>query len=67
MPPLPTDSFKIKLNQNLWGLVVAYAALGIAEHWRLRWLFRLSLVVAICMTVSVLVTTVRYTLNYWRD
>jgi hypothetical protein len=67
MPPVPTDSFKINLNQNLWGLVVAYAALGIAEHWHLRWLFRLSLIVAIWMTASVLVTTIRYTLNYWRD
>ena len=37
------DKFNINLNQNLWGLVVAYAALGVAEHWCLRWLFRLSL------------------------
>jgi hypothetical protein len=25
------DRFHINLNQNLWGLVVSYAALGIAE------------------------------------
>ncbi len=35
--------FNINLNQNLRGLVVAFAALGVAEHWCLKWLFRLSL------------------------
>jgi hypothetical protein len=32
------DKFNINLNQNLWGgVVVAYVALGVAEHWCLRW------------------------------
>ena len=26
------DKFNVNLNQNLWGLVVAYLALGSAEH-----------------------------------
>jgi hypothetical protein len=27
------DKFDINLNQNPWGLIVAYVALGSAEHW----------------------------------
>jgi len=48
------DKFNINLNQNLWGLVVAFAALGVAEHWCLKWLFRLSLTVAICRHLPVM-------------
>ncbi len=61
------DQFKINLNQNLWGLVVAFAALGVAEHWCLKWLFRLSLGVAIIMSVSVFFTVAFYTWNYCRS
>jgi hypothetical protein len=60
------DKFNINLNQNLWGLVVAYAALGVAEHWRLPWLFKLSRIAAIIMTISVLFTVTAYTWNYCR-
>jgi hypothetical protein len=61
------DKFNINLNQNLWGgVVVAYVALGAAEHWCLRWLFRLSLVVAIGLSISVLLTVAFYTWNYCR-
>jgi len=59
--------FDIKLNQNLWGLVAAYGALGVAEHWSLRWLFRLSLGVSIFMSVSVVFTVAFYTWNYCRE
>jgi hypothetical protein len=58
------DKFHINLNQNLWGLVVTYGALGVAEHWRLHWLFCLSFVVAIGMSISVLATFSFYTVNY---
>ena len=58
------DKFNINLNQNLWGLVVTYAALGVAEHWSLPWLFKLSRVAAIVMTASVLFTAAFYTWNY---
>ncbi|HET9322180.1 MAG TPA: hypothetical protein VFO27_20475, partial [Bryobacteraceae bacterium] len=54
----------INLNQNLWGLVVCYAALGIAQHWCLGALFWLSLVASVGMTLSVLITTGFYTWNY---
>jgi len=60
------DKFNINLNQNLWGLVVAYAALGVAEHWCLPWLFRMSVVVAIGLSISVLVTAAFYTWEYCR-
>jgi len=61
------DNFKISLNQNLWGLLVGYVALGAAEHWNLTWLFRLSVVISLGMTISVLVTAAAYTRNYCRD
>lgn len=60
------DKFNINLNQNLWALVVAYAALGIAERWCLKWLLILSRVAAIGMTISVLLTFSFYTWNYCR-
>jgi hypothetical protein len=61
------DSFKINLNQNLWGLVAAFTALGTAEHWGLRYLFWVSLVTSIVMTLSVLVTTFFYTVSYCQN
>ena len=60
------DKFNINLNQNLWGLVVAYTALGVAEHWCLPWLFRLSRIAAIIMTASVFFTGIAYTWTYCR-
>jgi hypothetical protein len=60
------DKFNVNLNQNLWGLVVAYAALGVAEHWCLPWLFKLSRFAAIIMTASVFFTWIAYTWNYCR-
>lgn len=61
------DKFNINLNQNLWGLVVSYVALGVAEHWCLKWLFKLSLGVAIVMSVSIFFTVLFYTWNYCRN
>jgi hypothetical protein len=60
------DKFNVNLNQNLWGLVVAYAALGVGEHWCLPWLFKLSRIAAIIMTASVTLTVAAYTWNYCR-
>lgn len=58
------DKFKINLNQNLWGLVVAYAALGAAEYWQLEWLKWLTGVVAAGISFSVLICLVFYTWHY---
>ena len=60
------DKFTINLNQNLWGSVVTYAALGIAEHWKLHVLFCLSCLASLAMTISVLFTVSFYTWNYCR-
>jgi hypothetical protein len=60
------DKLYINLNQNLWGLVVGYAALGISEHWCLHWLFRLSLIVSIGLSISVMFTVAFYTWDYCR-
>lgn len=61
----PTDNFKINLNQNLWGLISGFSALGIAEHFNLRTLYWLGLVLSVAMLLSVLATTFAYTRNYW--
>jgi hypothetical protein len=61
------DKINVNLNQNLWGLVVCYAALGSAEHWRLTNLFWLALIASIGLTLSVLITVGFYTWKYCRD
>jgi hypothetical protein len=58
------DSFKINLNQNLWGLIVSYAALGASEYFKLGVLFWFSVVVAGGLSLSVLITFGFYTYNY---
>ncbi len=49
------DKLDIKLNQNIWGLVVSYAALGAAEHWSLPGLRCLSIFIAGVFSISVVV------------
>jgi hypothetical protein len=58
------DKFKINLNQNLWGLVASYVALGAAEYWELKHLLCLSFIMAIFLSVSVVVTSGFYTWEY---
>ncbi len=62
-----TDQFRINLNQNLWGLVVGLVALGTAEHFNLSTLFWFSVVVSAIMVASIAVTTLAYTINYWKN
>lgn len=61
---IPTDSFKINLNQNLWGLIASYCGLGLAEHYHLPTLYWLALLASIAMTISVVVTAAVYTHKY---
>ena len=63
----PAEPFWIKLNQNLWGLVVGLGALGAAEHFQPRTLFWFAVVVSAIMVLSVSVTTLAYTVNYWKN
>jgi len=58
------DKFNINLNQNLWGIVVCYGALGVAEHWKLCVLFWMSAISSAWMTISVMITFAAYTWNY---
>ncbi len=37
---------EIKLNQNIWALVVSYSALGAAEYWEMHGLRCLALIMA---------------------
>jgi putative effector of murein hydrolase LrgA (UPF0299 family) len=61
------DQFRINLNQNLWGLVAAFAALGAAEYFKLCALFWFAVVMSLVMSVSVAFTTFAYTANYWKN
>jgi hypothetical protein len=64
--PDPSEKFKIALNQNLWGLVVGMGALGTAEHYHLCKLVWFGLFISGLMSLSVVFTTIAYTINYWR-
>ena len=61
------DTFRINLNQNLWGMIAAYGALGSAERWKLATLFWFATVASVGATVSFLATTFVYTRRYWRE
>ena len=63
----PQDQFKISLNQNLWGLVVGLGAMDAGEHYNLRTLLWFSIVVSVIMVASLAVTTLAYTINYWKN
>lgn len=61
------EQFRINLNQNLWGLLVGLGALGAAEYLSLCTLFWFAVVVSAIMVLSVAVTTLAYTINYWKN
>jgi hypothetical protein len=63
----PVDQFKVKLNQNLWGLVVSFGALGVAEYYSLSTLFWFAAVASMIMTISLGFTTWAYTVKYWQE
>lgn len=63
----PDEQFKINLNQNLWGLVVGLSGLGVAEYFGLCTLFWFAVVVSAFMVMSVAITTLAYTINYWKQ
>lgn len=61
------EQFKIKLNQNIWGLIVGYAAVGAAEYYKLRALYCMSTIVASALSLSVIITVGFYTYRYCKD
>lgn len=61
------EAFKINLNQNLWGLLVSLAALGAAERYQLDSLYWIALGLSVVMAASMAVTTLAYTINYWKN
>lgn len=61
-----TDTFQINLNQNIWGLLVAYGSLGFSEYYGLCTLFWFSVIAASVMTLSICLTTFSYTKNYMK-
>lgn len=62
-----SEQFKINLNQNLWGLVVGFVALGAAEYYELNTLFWFASINSVIMVLSIAFTTLAYTKKYWKD
>ena len=62
-----TEQFKINLNQNLWGLIIGFSSLGLAERYSLRTLFWFAVFVSVIMILSVAFTTYAYTVNYCKN
>lgn len=60
------DNFKINLNQNLWGLLLALITLGTAEFFKLRTLYCFGVFLSSLTSISFIVTLLAYTLNYWK-
>ena len=61
------DMLRINLNQNLWGLVVSYSAVGLSQRYGFHELWWLAFVMSCFMSLSVLMCLVFYTVNYCRN
>ena len=61
------EKFKINLNQNLWGLVFTFVALGLAEYFQLHVLFWFAAIGSGVMLLSVIITTGAYTFRYCKN
>jgi len=61
------DNFKINLNQNLWGLLLALLALGTAEYFDLETLYWFGLVLSVLTSISFIFTLTAYTINYYKN
>jgi hypothetical protein len=57
--PDPSANFRINLNQNLWGLVVGLAALGIGERCKICKLTLFGIFISSLMSLSLPATTIR--------
>lgn len=62
---METNDFKIYLNQNLWVLVLSLTILGIAEYFKLDVLFWFGFILSLITGISVIITMIPYTIEYW--
>ena len=60
-----TDNLNVNLNQNLWALVVSLATLGASEYFCLKTLYWFGLILTIACSISILISLVAYTRDYW--
>lgn len=58
------EKVEIKLNQNLWGLLLSLSTLGISEYFCLCTLYWFGLIISILASVSFIATIIPYTLHY---
>ncbi len=61
------EKLNININQNLWGAVVGLVALGTGEYYDLHKLTCFGLFLSGLMTLSLVVTTTRYTIMKYRE
>lgn len=63
---MTADNFKINLNQNLWGLLLALVTLGASEYFNLCTLYWFGFILSILASISFLFSLIAYTINYWK-
>ena len=59
-----SNDVNLKLNQNLWGLLLSLGALGASEYFHLYWLQKFSFGLTIISALSYVVTLTAYTYDY---
>jgi|GEM_PF-3305970 len=57
---------EIKLNQNLWLLLVSLMSLGLSENFKLPALKVFSIILCSISTLSMITCVVFYTINYYK-
>lgn len=60
-------NLNIKPNQNLIGLIVGLSSVGLAEYFQLIWLFFFGFLTVIIFFISVSITLIAYTKNYYKN
>ena len=64
---MSAENFKINLNQNLWGLILSLFTLGASEYYELCTLYWFGLVLSCFTSLSLVITLIAYTINYWNN
>lgn len=63
MTTIETD---LKLNQNLWLLLISFVSLGASEYFCFEYLLIFSMIITILATLSLCFTVTFYTYHYCR-
>lgn len=62
-----TDKLDVKLNQNLWVLIISFASLGCGEYYEIKTLTSFATYICWISSISITVTLGVYTIVYIRN